>query len=59
MTIRAWAYGDQWVGTGAARDAEETERPVLVVAHREVPKPLALAPGEDEDVDWLVLLALS
>lgn len=50
VKIRAWAYGDQWVGTGTARDAEGVERPVLVVAHREVPKPLAAAP--DEDVDW-------
>jgi hypothetical protein len=51
VTIRAWAYGDQWVGTGTARDAEGVERPVLVVAHREVPEPLAVAPGED--VDWM------
>ncbi|MEV5007019.1 hypothetical protein ACIQFZ_26210 [Streptomyces sp. NPDC093064] len=51
VTIRAWAYGDQWVGTGTARDAEGIERPVLVVAHREVPEPLAVAP--DEDVDWM------
>ncbi|HEX5566384.1 MAG TPA: hypothetical protein VFY14_05520 [Streptomyces sp.] len=51
VTIRAWAYGDQWVGTGTARDAEGAERPVLVVTHREVPEPLAVAPGED--VDWV------
>ncbi|MFF4825100.1 hypothetical protein ACFY20_19075 [Streptomyces sp. NPDC001312] len=51
VTIRAWAYGEQWVGTGTARDAEGIERPVLVVAHREVPEPLAVAP--DEDVDWV------
>ncbi|MEU9385340.1 hypothetical protein AB0D38_32200 [Streptomyces sp. NPDC048279] len=51
MTIRAWAYGDQWVGTGTARDAEGAERPALVVAHREVPAPLAAAPGED--VEWM------
>ncbi|MFH7339051.1 hypothetical protein [Streptomyces sp. KHY 26] len=51
VTIRAWAYGDQWVGTGTARDAEGTERPVLAVAHRKVPEPLAVAPGED--VDWV------
>ncbi|MGW4822949.1 hypothetical protein ACWEP4_29125 [Streptomyces sp. NPDC004227] len=51
VTIRAWAYGDQWVGSGTARDAEGIERPVLVVAHREVPEPLAVAP--DEDVDWM------
>ncbi|EKX68226.1 hypothetical protein Sipo8835_43815 [Streptomyces ipomoeae] len=51
VTIRAWACGDQWVATGTARDAEGIERPVLVVAHREVPEPLAVAP--DEDVDWV------
>ncbi|KOV76608.1 MULTISPECIES: SMI1/KNR4 family protein [unclassified Streptomyces] len=53
VTMRAWAYGDQWVGTGTARDAEGVERPVLVVAHREVPEPLAVAPDEGEDVDWV------
>ncbi|MGW0207031.1 SMI1/KNR4 family protein [Streptomyces sp. NPDC003233] len=53
MKIRAWAYGDQWVGTGTVRDAEGVERPVLVIAHREMPEPLAVAPGEDEDVDWM------
>ncbi|MFE0450957.1 hypothetical protein ACFW2D_06655 [Streptomyces sp. NPDC058914] len=52
VKIRAWAYGDQWVGTGTARDAEGIERPVLVVARREVPEPLAVAPEEDGDVDW-------
>ncbi|MEV8003420.1 hypothetical protein [Streptomyces sp. CS147] len=51
VTIRAWAHGDQWVGTGTARDAEGDERPVLVVAHRKMPEPLAVAP--DEDVDWM------
>ncbi|WP_316743443.1 hypothetical protein [Streptomyces sp. MK7] len=50
VTIRAWAYGDQWVGTGTARDAEGIERPVLVVAHREVPEPSAVVP--EEGVDW-------
>ncbi|MFE4369674.1 hypothetical protein ACFRMN_15865 [Streptomyces sp. NPDC056835] len=55
VKIRAWAYGDQWVGTGTARDAKGAEWPVLVVAHREVPEPLAIAPDEDEDedVDWM------
>ncbi|UFR06214.1 SMI1/KNR4 family protein [Streptomyces sp. Go40/10] len=53
VTMRAWAYGDQWVGTGTVRDAEGIERPVLVVAHREVPGPPAVAPDEDEDVDWM------
>ncbi|WP_415951586.1 SMI1/KNR4 family protein [Streptomyces sp. KLOTTS4A1] len=51
VTIRAWAYGDQWIGTGTAREAEGAERPVLVVARREVPALLAIAP--DEDVDWM------
>ena len=53
VTIRAWAYGNQWVGTGTARDAEGVERPVLVVACREVPGLLAVAPDEEEDVDWM------
>ncbi|MFF2330009.1 MULTISPECIES: hypothetical protein [unclassified Streptomyces] len=52
VTIRAWAYGGQWVGAGTARDAEGVERPVLVVAHREVPQPLAVAPDTGGDVDW-------
>ncbi|MFE3168203.1 hypothetical protein [Streptomyces sp. NPDC059224] len=51
MTIRAWAYGDHWVGTGTAREAEGAERPALVVAHREEPTPLAVALGED--LDWM------
>lgn len=52
VTIRAWAYGDQWIGIGTAtRDAEEAERPVLVVAQRAVPQPLAFAAAED--VDWV------
>ncbi|MFF9178316.1 SMI1/KNR4 family protein [Streptomyces sp. NPDC014793] len=51
VTIRAWAYGDRWIATGTALDTEGTERPVLTVAHREVPPPLATGPGED--VDWL------
>ncbi|MFC5219897.1 hypothetical protein [Streptomyces coerulescens] len=61
VTIRAWAYGDQWIGTGTARDDEGIERAVLVVAHREVPEPSAVAQdadgGGDEDgdadVDWM------
>ncbi|MFJ2738128.1 hypothetical protein ACIO3O_00520 [Streptomyces sp. NPDC087440] len=55
VKIRAWAFGDQWVGTGTARDAEGTERPVLVIARREVPEPLEVAPDvtPDEDVDWM------
>lgn len=51
VTIRAWAYGDQWIGTGTARDTEGAERPVLAVAHREVPRPSAVSPGED--IDWV------
>ncbi|MGW4567902.1 hypothetical protein ACWEN3_37840 [Streptomyces sp. NPDC004561] len=51
VTVRAWAYGDQWIGTGTARDAEGVTRPVLAVAHRDVPEPLAVAAGED--VDWV------
>src|SRR5687767_4426187 len=51
VTIRAWAYGDRWVGTGTARDGEGIVRPVLVVAHRAMPGTLAVAPGED--VDWM------
>ncbi|MFF8945843.1 hypothetical protein ACF1A5_26885 [Streptomyces sp. NPDC014864] len=38
-------------GYGAGRRG--IERPVLVVAHREVPEPLAIAPDEDEGVDWM------
>ncbi|MFD5323460.1 hypothetical protein [Streptomyces sp. NPDC127092] len=51
VTIRAWAYGDQWIGTGAVRDGEGVERPVLVVAPRKVPGTSAVAP--DEDADWV------
>ncbi|MBC2905501.1 SMI1/KNR4 family protein [Streptomyces cupreus] len=51
VTIRAWAYGDQWIGAGRARDGEGMERPVLAVARREVPQPLAV--DRDEDVDWM------
>ncbi|MET9429599.1 MULTISPECIES: SMI1/KNR4 family protein [unclassified Streptomyces] len=51
VRIRAWAYAGQWIGTGTARDAEGTARPVLAVARRVVPEPVAVAPGED--VDWV------
>ncbi|MEU2246994.1 hypothetical protein [Streptomyces sp. NPDC019224] len=51
VKMRAWAYGDQWIGTGTVRDPEGVERVVLVVARREVPEPLSAAPGED--VDWV------
>jgi hypothetical protein len=55
VTIRAWAYGNQWIGTGTARDGEGIERPVLAVARREVPEPPAPARDEDAglDVDWM------
>ncbi|MFE8007864.1 SMI1/KNR4 family protein [Streptomyces sp. NPDC057418] len=53
VTMRAWAYGDQWVGTGTVRGTEGAGRPVLVVAHRKVPEPLAVAPHEVGDVDWM------
>ncbi|PVC70791.1 SMI1/KNR4 family protein [Streptomyces sp. CS081A] len=53
VTVRAWAYGDQWVGTGTARDTEGTERAVLAIARREVPEPPDAAPDEGGDVDWL------
>ncbi|KUL35570.1 hypothetical protein ADL22_27120 [Streptomyces sp. NRRL F-4489] len=55
VTLRAWAYGDQWVGAGTTRDAEGGERAVLAVARREVPGAWAVAPrdGEEEDADWV------
>ncbi|MFC9608729.1 hypothetical protein ACFTTN_35535 [Streptomyces niveus] len=53
VKIRAWAYGNQWVGTGTARDDEGVVRPVLVVAQRQVPEPLAVALDECEDIDWV------
>lgn len=49
VNIRAWASGDQWIGTSTAPDAEEAERPVLVVAQRAVPQLLAVAAAEDVD----------
>ncbi|MGC4949136.1 hypothetical protein ACLQ2N_23440 [Streptomyces sp. DT224] len=52
VKMRAWAYGDQWVGTGSARDHEGVERTVLVVAPRRVPEPLAVGP-EGGDIDWV------
>ncbi|WP_037861892.1 hypothetical protein [Streptomyces sp. NRRL S-340] len=56
--IRAWAWGDRWVGAGTARDARGVLRPVPAVAHRRVPEPAVIAPGEDgdQDVDWTARL---
>ncbi|MDQ0585565.1 hypothetical protein [Streptomyces rishiriensis] len=53
VKTRAGAYGDQWVGTGTARDAEGVERPVLVVADRKVPEPVAAGSDAEEGVDWM------
>lgn len=53
VTMRAWAYGDQWFGTGTVRDAGGEVRPVLVVVRRDVPEVLALAPHEGDDLDWM------
>ncbi|WP_406460237.1 SMI1/KNR4 family protein [Streptomyces sp. NBC_00111] len=53
VKIRAWAYGDQWVGTGTARDNEGVERPVLVVAQRQVPELPAIPPDQYGNVDWM------
>lgn len=50
--MRAWAYGDQRVGTGTAGDTAGVERPVLVVTQKHVPEALSAAPGEDEDVSF-------
>ncbi|WP_405392628.1 hypothetical protein OG596_35480 [Streptomyces sp. NBC_01102] len=52
VMIAAWAYGNEWVGTGTVRDAEGVERPVLAVARRKVPDPLAVGPDE-KNVDWI------
>ncbi|MEU9576763.1 hypothetical protein [Streptomyces chilikensis] len=61
VKIRAWAYGNRWIGTGTARNEEGTELPVLVVAGREVPVSPQVASVEDgedgEDGDWLRRLA--
>ncbi|MFF8267790.1 hypothetical protein ACF059_10370 [Streptomyces sp. NPDC016562] len=60
VTLRAWAYGDQWIGTGTARDPEGAERSVLVVGGRDVPEPVAPDEGEHEgaDTDWVERLRL-
>jgi hypothetical protein len=54
-TIRAWAWGDQWIGAGTARDAEGAVRAVLATAPRRTQAPPVGGPGEGEDwVDRLV-----
>lgn len=51
VTIRVWAYGDQWIGAGTARDADGVVRPVLATAPRQTQG----APGQGEDwVDRLI-----
>lgn len=54
VRIRAWAWGDRWIGAGTARDAQGVVRPVLAVAHRRVPEPAVIAPeeGAAQDTDW-------
>ncbi|WP_073502673.1 SMI1/KNR4 family protein [Actinacidiphila paucisporea] len=55
VTIRAWAYGEQWIGAGTARDAEGVVRPVLATAPRRTQAPPVGPLGQDEDwVDRLV-----
>ncbi|MEE1752718.1 hypothetical protein [Streptomyces sp. SP18CS02] len=48
-TIRAWAYGGQWIGAGTARDARGVVRPVLATAPRRVQVPATGGTGRDED----------
>ncbi|MDJ0384680.1 hypothetical protein [Streptomyces sp. G-G2] len=49
VTIRAWAYGGQWIGAGTARDAQGIIRPVLVTAPRRIQAPPAGMTGQDEN----------
>ncbi|OEJ23511.1 hypothetical protein AS594_02400 [Streptomyces agglomeratus] len=55
VTIRAWAYGDQWIGAGTARDAEGDVRPVLATAPRRTQAPQAGEPVgmSGQDGDWV------
>ncbi|TQJ37592.1 SMI1/KNR4 family protein [Streptomyces sp. SLBN-115] len=56
VTLRAWAYGDQWIGAGTARDAEGVVRPVLVTAPRRTQAPRAEAlvgMSGSGDEDWV------
>ncbi|MET9518293.1 hypothetical protein [Streptomyces sp. NPDC002994] len=55
VTIRAWAYGNQWIGAGTARDAEGIARPVLATAPRQTQAPQAKPPAGalSQDEDWV------
>lgn len=54
-TIRAWAWGDRWIGAGTARDGEGAVRAVLATAPRGRHTPPVGGPGEGGDwVDRLV-----
>lgn len=55
MTIRAWAYGNQWIGAGTAYDAQGDVRPVLATAPRRTQIPQAATAEERacQEVDWL------
>ncbi|MFF4424634.1 hypothetical protein ACFY04_28310 [Streptomyces sp. NPDC001549] len=56
-TIRAWAYGGQWIGAGTARDAQGVVRPVLAAVPRRVQVPPTGGTGRDEDwVERLVAI---
>ncbi|MCX4808724.1 SMI1/KNR4 family protein [Streptomyces sp. NBC_01214] len=56
-TIRAWAYGGQWIGAGTARDAQGVVRPVLAAAPRRVQVPATGGTGRDEDwVERLIVI---
>ncbi|MFE0650980.1 hypothetical protein ACFVZH_20565 [Streptomyces sp. NPDC059534] len=48
-TIRAWAYGGQWIGAGTARDAHGDVFPVLAIAPRTVQVPSVGVAGQDDD----------
>ncbi|MFF5707039.1 SMI1/KNR4 family protein [Streptomyces sp. NPDC012794] len=61
VTIRAWAYGDRWIGAGTARDAEGVARPVLATAPRQTqsrsqtqaPRVKAPVAALDQGEDWV------
>lgn len=48
VEMRAWAYGDRWIGCGTARAADGDVRPVVLVAGREDP-----AAGVPEPASWV------